>query len=135
MKIFYKWKDVYNRKTPMYVCVDDNFKFEENTSIHNFCDFNIDLIQNIKEGCNRDFIDNNHPNLLIYLAFTNEKELNRTYFFKRNTLYKFDSRWYDELGNIIDTYYDIWYEPFLFVQETDYDQAVRYLKLKRLETV
>lgn len=130
--IFYKWENVHNEKEQLYVLVDENFNGDSN--VFTFKDFTIDktFVEHPK-----DFFDNSSPNLFIYLRFENQNSIpkiqNCTYIFKKNKLYKFGRKWYDEIGNLIDDYHDIWYDPFLFVYEKDYDQAIRALKLKQLE--
>lgn len=134
--IFYKWDDVYNYKDKMFILVDNDFKFSDKY-IQPYSEFDIN------KPC--DYIDNLHPNLLIYVAHKHEsvRYNNRgeqiviaphfeTHTFKKNKLYPLAgaNRWYDEINNRVD---DIYYDPFMFVKEKDYNKAIRALKLKAIE--
>lgn len=115
-----------------YAMVNNDFIVDKHSRVADFSTFNLDMIKNLKWS--KDFIDNSSPNLLTYFVFQNPNiGRNRTYFFKKNKLYKFGTnKFADELGSNTDQYNDIWYDPFLFVLEKDYDQAIRYLKLKNI---
>jgi len=154
---FYKWDDIYNCKTPLYIMVDNNFKAEKNSwSVSDFLSLNMNAINNLKRGeGTKDFIDNLHPNLLLYFKFyrtiqldgyngTNGSIVNKVFIFKKNKLYEFnnssfgETSFYDEVGNQINSssqYNDLWYEPFLFVHEKDKEQVIRYLKLNKLNSI
>lgn len=133
MKIFHDYGDVWNVKTPLYIVVNE--KFSGDKQVLPFSTFNVEMT---KTENPRDFFSFS-DDALLYLAFVNPKIRpqipNRTYIFKKNKLYNFGRTWFDELNNEISDYLDIWYEPFLFVHEKDYDQAIRYLKLNKVKKI
>lgn len=128
--IFHKWDTVYNYKGKMFIIVDDNF-IADNIRIIDFSSFNLYY------KC--DFVNLNNSNFLLYVAYRREYKdysINvpahfDTFIFLKNNLYDFKN-WKDELGNKVG---EIWYDPFIFVKEEDYEQAVRYLKLKNLNEI
>jgi hypothetical protein len=145
MKLFYKWEDVWDVKERLFIMVDNNFKFDENCNIKPFS-----KLQRIIG----DFVDLSSPDVMIYIAFKeqnlnswdkNYKIVPTTYVFKKNTLYDYNNnsrsgggnsaRFLDEIGNVIDDYHDIWYDPFVFVYERDLKQFERFLKIKELNDI
>lgn len=140
MNLFNKWDSVYDCTTLLYIMVDEKFTGDRNTL--DFSKFNIQMT---KVEYPKDFIDNSSPNICVYLKFVNPiyipRQKNKIYIFKKNKLYKFrasdkknyydEDIWYDELNNEV---IDIWYDPFVFIHEKDYDQAIRYLKLKKINS-
>jgi hypothetical protein len=131
MKLFHKWEDVYDVKTPMFVCIDETF-----TANINIKDFSIFTPEMVNVEHPKDFFSMDSDKF-VYIAFKRDRITNvknKIFVFKTKKLYKFERSWCDELGSIISEYgeFDIWYDQFLFIHEKDYDQAVRYLKLKRL---
>ena len=147
--IFHKWDEVHNHKGKMYILVDNNYTaplFGELgfcRTIRNFSEFN-------KNG-HCDFVDNNSKNYMLYIAYRKENKPNWdqkliaehfvTHIFLKNKIYEFNDSflvnnvWCDEIGNIISSQYDIWYDPFLFVFEDDLSQVIRYLKLKKINEI
>ena len=103
-----------------------------------------------------DYIDNTNPNIFLY--FRSNKRYNKdvseinqqnrdkwvkphpflpkwtTLVFIRNKFYPFPMSlsWFDEIGNPINEQHEMWYEPLLFVIDTDLLKAQRTLKLKKL---
>lgn len=143
--LFHKWDKVFDCKTPLYIMVDNNYNYRnsEHKFIKDFNSLNIQTLSNIKDS-SIDFIDNLHPNLLLYIVyFRNKKSTkleNKIYLFKKNKLYFFEKNnsWWDEIGNELNPNHDhgdIWYDPFLFIHEKDIDQAIRYLKLNNLGNI
>jgi len=111
--------------------VDNNFKFKGNEPFYDFSTFDINKVKNI--GNSIDFVDISNNNILLYFVFRRDFRDNTTYIFKRNKIYNFASTWYDEIGNVISSDRDIWYDPFVFIEEKDLDQVIRYLKLNNLK--
>lgn len=130
--IFEKWDTVYSNKGKMFILVDNNYKIDvTNNCIKDFSSFSLDY------KC--DFVNLNNSNLLLYVAYRREYKdwsVNvpahfETFIFLKNKLYDFQS-WKDELGNKVG---EIWYDPFMFVREENYEKAIRSLKLKTLKTL
>jgi len=136
--IFHKWNDIdCNCKTILFIMVNNNYTVDKTQSnLIDFSEFNLDMVNTEYP---KDFIDNSSENLLLYLAFSNPTWVpyvpNRTYIFKKNKLYLFGNKWFDELKQEIGEYKDIWYDPFVFVHLKDYDIAMRYLKLNKLNRI
>jgi hypothetical protein len=134
--LFHKWDEVYDCKTPLYIMVDNDYKISDHKFIYDFQSLNVQTLSNIINN-KMDFIDNLHPNVLLYFVYSRNKRdnklENRIYLFKKNTFYFFSSKsWWDEIGNVINQDNDIWYDPFVFFHLKDMDQVIRYLKLKEI---
>lgn len=128
--IFNKWCSVFEYTGRLYIMVDEKFIGDNHTL--DFSKFKLELTT---QQYPKHFFDNSSPYLGIYFKFVNHKynsltnlPHNKIYIFKKNKLYNFKS-WYDELDNEV---FDVWYDPFIFVKEEDYEQAIRFLKLKKL---
>lgn len=146
MKIFYKWEDVHDIKEKLFIMPDNNFNFDDSRNIKPFS-----KLKNIIG----DYVDLSSKDIMVYIVFRKqylntwqnrdqdkEKIIPTTYVFKKNKLYPFNNggsgggnnvRFFDEIGNIVDDYHDIWYDPFVFVYERDLKQFERYLKIKELD--
>lgn len=146
-KLFHEYGEIYDymnesgNKNNLYVVVNNNFIIEEGSSLKHVSSISSKFIENV--GNSMDFLDNSSKEILFYLAYRREQKWNgnkrkiicTTYIFKKYKLYHFErtGEWYDEVGNMIDSYNDIWYDPFLFVKPEDKEKAIRYLKLKKLK--
>lgn len=129
MKLFHKYREVWDKKNDeLYIMVDDDFVVTKSSSVKDLSDMN--------PMYDTDYVDNSSDNFLYYLKFERpirHIEKKQLYLFKKNKLYEYNkNQWNDELGNIIDDYNDIWYEPFVFVYEKDLHQVKRALKLRKL---
>lgn len=125
--IFHAWNSVWNIEDNFYVIVNDKYMFEPKHK-------NIQLLSEFDINKKNDFIVDNDL-FLFYIAYKREIITYKipphfvTFIFKKNKLYDFKN-WIDELGNPVE---DVWYDPFLFIYEKDYNKATRYLKLKKLK--
>jgi len=131
MSLFHNFSS--DPKLCSYIIVNNNYIVDSESSIRDFSEFDINKVRESKYSM--DFIETSNKNLLIYFSFPSRNMFpragNKTFFFMKNKIYKFGDRFEDEIGTIMH-YDDIWYDPFLFVSEKDYNQATRYLKLKKL---
>jgi len=135
-KLFNTYRDIYSYDGELLITANSDYILPEDSSLKNISEISGYDINNMKHSM--EFIDNN-SDCLLYLVFRmslmDNKIKNVTYIFKKNKLYNFEkkSAWYDEIGNIINSYNDIWYDPFLFVKVKDKENAMRYFKLNKIK--
>lgn len=135
-KLFYKYKDIFNhRKDDLFILVDNNFEIDN--------DSNVKYFSEMKKPYG-DFVDLTSSEIMVYITFRRmynytgkpqdkDRYEAATYIFKKNKLYNYNGgNFLDELGNVVDDYHDIWYDPFLFAYKKDIKQIERALKINNL---